>query len=1084
MKRWASLGILVFCAWSMGWAQSDVSLRSRIVAQYTQQLVAGNCGVEFSLAPSAGEDPLTFVCLGSYGGATFYSYLPSQTPVRVGHLFINPIVDVAASGVLTEAYLALTDSSGGVYLMRLSYASGVPVITPYGRANVDARRCQIQRLSGGSYLVIVGTNAGRLRVYVWTPGTPAASPSASLSLGTPVVDLPLFSGGVSAVRSWVSSGVVYTAAGGLDGIVYLFRWDGSGLVSVGKAMYHPSAVAEIVVNGSRLVVGCTNGQVYVWNYTASSVVYHLTIKEPWAPLGSHSLCALPNDQVAVATAFTRVYRLSDGVQTGEYGAVVWGNYLKDYYWSPPFPSYTWHPSFYRLDAVKVLPSVGTGGYFVQTAPAYETAYRYNGHSRTVFLPSGGFSRQVESGAYPVYALANVGGGVASGRSNGAVQAPWGSRNVGEPVFALEGFTAGTTSWLLGSYGVGRVFAWSSAGSFVADVLPAPSRPRIVYGLRVLSVSGSEVTFALCAGDGAVELWRWTIGSTTPATRLSAQQLTRPLHTVSVNANRAEVAVASWLPARSAYNRTDSAWRMSRSGDMLGAPAALGDYEFVAYHPTDPDLLALGTYSSRIFLYRVSTNTRTVLNPGSVGGWWNYDNDLTGDPLMLAWHPSGSYVVGAWLYNGYVGVWWTGADTVTHSAFGNTSNWLRGGYDRGLQEVYEPLRGRVFALLTTPSGELVVAGVEGRIVRWSRAGSPVYSTWHLSPLVSVDFSPQTGKAVYPARVMLSDTRHALLWSNFNLDWARPGWAVVAATVPGGAGSVQARALSAGVAHDVTDTDVSIRYMVDYTNPGYNYIYPQRRIEVSENGEWALSPIYPGLRVQVGTNQYERRVYFSLLPHTRFFTGASSSDHYVIAFPDGAYFTEAGAMLFTASVALSPSAARLAVGAQGSEVRVYDRSGSSWNFSTPTTTINISLAQNSHLKFLADDVLAVAYLDANSNFVMDIYQLAGSSWTLRQSLNTNLSRTFPSVNRYFIDAVAVGSNVRVAVACDTGLVFYRMARSGGVVSLTEVGRSTWGANGFLDIAGHNWVRFSRYNPNWISVANGVQTVVYDLSGLFSW
>jgi hypothetical protein len=77
-----------------------------------------------------------------------------------------------------------------------------------------------------------------------------------------------------------------------------------------------------------------------------------------------------------------------------------------------------------------------------------------------------------------------------------------------------------------------------------------------------------------------------------------------------------------------------------------------------------------------------------------------------------------------------------------------------------------------------------------------------------------------------------------------------------------------------------------------------------------------------------------------------------------------------------------------------------------------------------------------------------------------------------------------NVRVAVVCDTGLIFYNLTRPGGVATLTEVGRSTWSANGYLDVAGHYWVRFSRYNPNILGVANGSQVVVYDLTNLFAW
>ncbi len=1040
------------------WSQSDVNLRSRIVSEYTQQMVFGNCGVEFRLQGAPGEDPKTWVCFGG-NGVGLYRYSVGSTPERVGHFALGAIadVDVASGDTAQQAYLALGTGSPnyGVHLVRVD-SSGV--VTPYGVASLGASRVQIERIGSGSYLVVVGTTGGRLRVYAWSPGAPASSPYDTLSLGTPAVDLPLFPGAVRALRVWTVSGTVYVAVGGIDGMVYLFRWSGTGLVQVGKAQYHPSPIAEIVVNGSRLVVGCTNGQVYVWNYTSSGMNHHLTLKEPWAPLGSYSLCALPNDQVAVATSFVRVYRLSDGVQTGEYGAAIWGNYLRDFYVFPEFPCYVWHPSFYRVASVKVLPSVASGNYFVVTAPDYEVAYQYYGHTRTVFMASGGFSYQVTARPYPVYALAYVASGVASGHSDGEVRAPWGTRNVSLPVFSLLGFASGTTSWLLGSYGVGRLFAWSSGNAFVADVLPTPSSPRIIYGMGLVSVASNQVTFVTCSGDGWVELWSWTIGSSTPATLLSSRRVNAPLYSLSVNADRTQVAVAT----------RNAAWRLPLSGNTLGSPVSIGSYAFVAFHPTDPDLLALGSPFARIALYRPSNGSVSYINVGQIGRSYTYDANLPPDPLLLRWHSSGSSVVGAYFYNGYVGVWWTGADTVVNSRDPvNNANPYRGGYDRALQEMYEPHRDMIFDLLVLPDGTIASGGLDGRIVRWSRAGQVVYSTWHLSPLNSLDFDPVSGLAVYPARVLLSSTRHALLWSNYNWGFRYPGDAVVAARVPGGSGTVRARAVSSWILHDVSDTDVSMRWIgVTFASVPQ---YTTYRIEVSEDGSWALEDLSAYYRA---TNPARRETLLGMIP-----LSGGSGTGYTVSFPDSTDTTGAKA--------LSPSGLRVAIGLGGSEIRVYDRSGSSWSFSTPTSTINIALPTNAFLKFLADDVLAVAYLGTNSILKVDIYQLSGSSWTLRQSLDTGLVRTMPRyTTRYFIDAIAVGSNVRVAIACDTGLVFYRMSRSGGVVSLTEVGRSTWSANGYLDIGGHYWVRFSRNDPNKLSVANGIQAVVYDLTGLFSW
>jgi len=1079
-KRW--LGLLSLVWMGSLFAQSDVSLRGRIVEAQTRQIVRGLCGVEFVLSPGAGQDPVTYVCFGvqsvrSAGGIALYRYASGGSVQRVGFLPLGggiDDVDFAAGASSSEAYLALRSTESGDPLYLVRFSAPTASLAPFGRASLGVARVQLERLSGGNYLVVVGTTAGRLRVYGWTPGSPVAEPSDPLSLGTPAVDLPLFPSAVSALRVWSVSGTTYVAVGGSDGMVYLFRWDGTGLVPVGKAMYHPSSVSELVVNGSRLAVGLANGQVYVWNYTASSVSHHLTLKEPWAPLAAHSLCALPGDRLAVATSFVRVYSLADGTQVGTYGGGIWGDFLNGTRWLPWEFQYLWQPYFYRLERVRVLPAIGAGSYFVITAPTHG----FDIAPRAAFLPSpSSLSYQVTAGTHPVYALAVASGGVASGRANGALQAPWGTRNVNEPVFALESFVSGTTTWLLGSYGTGRVFAWSSGNAFVADVLPAGS-PRILYGLRVVSVSSNQVVFVTAGGDGKVELWQWTIGSTTPATLLDGRSVGRPLHSLSVNANRSELAVGSWLWGIGGT----SAWRLPLTSNTLGAPVALADATFVAYHPTNPDLLAC-SMPGRLWVYNRATNTNNLVH---VASGWTYTNayypSIVSEPFLLAWLPN-DRLVGGFLYNGYVGVWWTGADTVTSSRApnGSTANGIRGGYDRAFEEVYEPHRDRLFALVTLPNGDVATGSVDGRVVRWSRAGQPVATTYHLSPLGSVDFSPITGQQVLASRVMLTESKHALLWGAYEANLEQVG--VLAIRVPAGDPNAPAdlRARVVGyTTNDVTDTDVTIRYLIAGEPEGIRDVtYWQARYEASEDGAWVMLN-WLGYRRQVSSNppQYVRRMRVHLIPHTRLYQLASSSDYYYTEFPD----STTG---YYGNHALSPGGVRVAMSDYNQPIRIFDRSGSSWNFSTPSSTINFNVPQYAFLKFLADDVLAVAYLQSNQ-LQLDVYQLSGGSWTLRQSVATNLRRSWPYYYnwRQFIDAVAVGSVVRVAVACDNGLVFYKLTRSGGVVSLTEVGRSTWAANGYLDVAGHYWVRFSRYNPNILGVANGNQAVVYDLTGLFSW
>jgi hypothetical protein len=1071
-------GILTVALALNALAQSDISLRANIIANQTHQKVEGNCGVEFVL--TVNNSSRTHVMLGEDLGAALYAYTPGGNVERVGYLYLNDAIEDASAAndaTNSQAYLALS-SRTRVYLVQ--YNPTTRTITPYGAFrlpnNVNVSRVQILPQSGGGYLIVVGSAAGAIHVYPWTPGAPSAEPSTPLSIGNPSITVPLFASSVRALRLWSSGGADYLAAGGDDGMVYLMRWNGTQLTTIGKGMHHPAPIRELVVNGSRIVVAVANGQVFVWNYSPTSIAHYLTLKEPWAPLTAHSLCALPNDRVAVATAFVRVYSLEDGQQRGQQVGDYGGNFAANSFKLNPnllftsfVSSYIWQPYLAHRFPVRVLPNINNQShYFVVTSPrntSQATTWR------TAFLsPPTQLSYQRTTGNSAVYSLTDLPNGLALGRVNGVLQAPgWTSRDVAQPVFALDRFTHSGATWLIGSYGVGSVFAWSG-NTFIQNILPADSGTRILYAVCVLSLTGNQLTFATAGGDGKVEVWQWTIGSNTAATLLSSKSLSAPLHELSVNANRTELAVASYL--------VSNAWRIPLSNNQLGTPTALNppnsqlNIRHVSYHPTNPDLLACGGLYA-IWIHNRAAGTNTLVHVITPDIYHVPVPLPLTDVFMVRW-VSNSELAAAYSFNGYVGVWRTDIDAVTNSKAtdGTTNNWIRGGIDRAPQQIYEPHRDRIYALVPL-TNELATASADGSTVRWSRAGSPVATSNYISTLGAVDFSPINGAQVLPTRVVLSDTQHALLWMNY-YHFLNP--VVLSPRVPNDPPpppNLRARVLGY-MTNDVLSDDVVCRYFSG--NPLPNEGISSFRLEVSEDGRYAM---FDRFNYNI-TNPPVNRAYLVIVPHTNFYNTVTSTNLSYVDFPQasGSYIV---------NHALSPTALRVAVSAPNNPIRIYDRSGTSWNFNIPTSTVDFNMPQFGYLKFLADDVLAVAYPHGSpSQLRLNIYQLTGTTWTLRGTIDTGLRRTWSDRRLlYFVDAVPMPSgNVRVAVVCDTGLIFYNLTRPGGVATLTEVGRSTWSANGYLDVAGHYWVRFSRYDPNILGVANGSQVVVYDLSNLFAW
>jgi WD40 repeat protein len=1051
----------------IGGAAAQVSLRNRVDSSRTFQAIRANSVLEF--LSSGGY---TYVAFGG-AGLAIYRYQQGQPPQRVGYHYSASLSGITDLAFGPHGSLACV-SGTNVYLF--SFRASDQSLVPHGvavsqNAGLNAARVRALRdtdIANDAYL-IVGTRTGRLRVYrltVQAGGELPAAPSLEtpLNVGNPLVDVPLFSDSVRALAAWeYPTGQPYIAVGGSDGMVYLYRFGSGSLTPIGKAMYHPAPVEEIVVNGNRLIVGLRNGLVYVWNYTASSVSHHLTIKEPWSPLTAYSLCALPNDRVAVATGSVRVYSLANGAQVGEYGAHVYGDiyspnyYYAWYYLSMPY-SFASLTNFYPQPLVRLAPFVGSNNNYF-----YVAGVQYN--VRTSFLPPpASLSYQTIGLPWPAYAVAHVAGtSYAIGLANGEVRAFGSSRNVGAPVFSLMPAGSASQPWLFGSYGVGNVFAWSGSGTFVSNILPAASSPRIVYSLRLISVSGTNnnlFTFATAGSDGKVQVWRWD--SSTPntlATLLSEQSLPYPLHSLSVNANRSSVAVASLNAPFSSAQRC--AWTLSLSSSgALGAPTPLDQpARVVAYHPSNPDLLAtagehLG-WSGRgaIYLLRPSQQPH-FLGTSHLGfitslGWLSTDLLAASDSagLVYLFSPNGA------LNNPL-------------NRDGTTQNIYYGNPGDALRAVYQPHRGYVYEISAAASG-LATAGADRTVSVFSNSGLPVHFIQLYDsyiPLTSIDYLPNGGVALTHAMVYPSSNQAYSLFAS------PPGY--VAFWVPNTASAVYVNP----VVQEIQNNQLRVGQAFVAGSPGA-HIYGETgyRVELSENGQYGLvarledwSVSNPGRARAWILSRSTSFPYFSGNRYT-LYQYTSTNDPFRFAF--------------------SPSGSWVALTVNANTINVYQRSAITSDNPPRHSAITYSTAPQVFiaLKFLADDVLAVWQRTNNINY-LDIWQLSGTTWTLRQSINTGIDYVFTDYTNtiyYPIDAVQVGSVVRVALGGANTLVFYRLDRPSGVPNLTEVGRTTLTSNGYLDMPHITWVRFSRQNPNVLGVAQ-VRTIAitYDLTGLFSW
>jgi len=1040
-------------------AYAQVSLRSRVDSSRTFQAIQANCALEFA----NDRNGFTYVAFGG-AGLAIYRYQPGQTPQRIGYSNeLSWSITDLAFGPFGSLACVTADANVYLFSFRTSNLSLVPHgLVRSGNAGLNAARVRALRgmdIANIAYL-IVGTRTGRLRVYSLFAERglpPASSFGAPLNVGNPIVDLPLFADSVRALAAWeFPAGQQYIAVGGSDGIVYLYRHYEGAVQLIGKPMEHPAPVEEIVVNGNRLVVALRNGLVYVWNYTSNAVSYHLTIKEPWSPLTAYSLCALPNDRVAVATGSVRVYSLANGAQVGEYGVQqvlgVYNNYHRWY--DTRFPS-----SFVMYAPPRFSPLIRLAPFVGNNSTSYFYVVGLDTYIRTAFLrPPAELLYQVFPSRHPVYAGVSLRIGnppIAVGLGNGEVRTPWGTRNVGEPVYALAVTGPNNQPWLLGSYGIGRIFAWSSSNNFVPNILPQGA-PRILYSVRIVDYEPANniVRFVTTGGDGRIELWQWNASTpNNPATLLSHQSVSHPLHHLTVNASRTQLAVSSIT----APNNQRCAWRLSL-GTSLGAATPIEHaMRVVAYHPTDPNLLAWGGTFGDDYWWRGSI----LLDRPNQQPHYLVRSVDSAYVTWLDWSPDGRLLLAA-TSKGFVYVLSPdGARNNPKNRDGTTDNQYYGNPVDALRAAYQPHRGYIYAV-SAVGNNILTAGADGQAKLFSNSGTPVFEI--ISPsssfLASIDYLPNGG-VVTPERVVYPPSTRYSPFANIR--------AAAAFWIP----NTSTAFYSTFVVQEIQNNQLRVA--------GDNQLPDWMRVEISENGQWLLHTFIEGR----GDSQPGRlrALIWQRTPSWPYFSRSNERMYQLYQYPSPN---------IRFATAFSPTGGWIASVATDRVINLYRRSAITGDNPSPNATITYNAATPIwSLRFLADDVLAVLHT-SNNILTLDVWYQnpSNGTWQLQQTITLQgvLISPIDGSAYYPIDAVAPSgsSSVRVVLGANGTLIFYRMDRSSsGVPNLVEVGRATSASNGYLDIPSITWVRFSRHNPNILGVVQQARTAItYDLTGLFNW
>lgn len=1035
-RNWRLAGIVVGAILSA--ANAQVNLRPNIV--HSDDNVSMTCGVEMTIS---GE---RHAVIGDASGTlTFYRYTPNSSPItRVGRVMTSRsrIDDFAAQPIASGQQLVAV-ASGRVYVMDYTGSD----ILPWGFVALPSSPSQSAvRVAVNGNEIAIATSASVaqqnfVHIYNWT--NPAQYGTLDQSISAPIAQTLNIPAPITTLR-YASPNVLLVGA--RNGMVYAFQRGASGFTLSGKAMQQFTPVVEMVVNGNDLAVACADGYVYVWDWTTRS--YRFTLKDRWfGNLEAHCLTSLPDRRLAVGSASVRVYSFQNGALLGVYGSPLSGETYSGNLGNcvTPIPN---------LRSTRLFPTVANNSYFVMGSSSY-----FVPAVAFVQSPSQLFYRSV---AYtmPVYALDSarslnrVWAAYADGnivRRDASLQSPV-SFSAGAPVFAVREIRVNDQPVLLFSWGAQGAVSARSGGDTLTVIPPSDTTARIIYDLAPVGdtfAANAPVQLLTVSSNGMLELWRWNAGSNQPATLVASRSVTTsPLWRLSLNSNTTRAAVAG---SRGVWTVPLSLSSQNPLGSATSVSTLVG-YD-VAFHPTDADLLAIsmGAVNNIGFFVQLHHLSNPSLTGNLTGYFYFYPyEDTPSNPFLLKWRDAANLVC-APLYGDFVYV----CDTTrpkSISSGGTRSDYL----PFALQEAYELSRDGFFALDIDPDGVMTVGSADGGVFAWNAVGKPVFRTYLNSTLERISFLPVNGQIVYRHHwtPFQGQGIHACLVSNgFLLGMRNPD------------SNTELRAL--GFFSPRTSYYQAAYYSPDASGAqltritsGTEYLINLTGYDVSEDGRWAFVPNSASVTNNNLTISYRR-------------VGHTGGDGVVI---QPSAFNGAGTA-YTPAVAASPSGNRFAIGVSTvTEVKIGTFSNNAWSWASIDREASGTLS----LEFLTEDVLMLAY-SRNNRIYVELFERTGSTWTQRQSFDTGLP-AWGSTTFKMIDAVTVSGQTRVALAAWSGLLLYRLSFPGGQASLVEVARSTQASNANLLLGRVNWVQFSRFNPNYLGVANGgIETAVFDVSGL---
>ena len=993
----------------------------RSLVVHSDDTIAMTCGVEMTM----GND--RHVVLGDQvGSLTFYRYTPNTpTITRVGRVFTpySSISDVSAVPI-TNGQRIFAVSSGRLFAMDYT-GSDVRV---WGQIQLPSNNLAL-RVSLQGNEIAVATNRYTVQIYTWSNPAQYGNYDTLIAL-TPYQTIAV-PAPITTVR-YASNSVLLV--GGSNGVVYAFVRGASGFSLQGKAMEQFSPIVEMVPNGNYLAVACADGYIRVWDWSIRQ--YVLTIKDPWySRLEPHCLTALPNNLMAVGASSVRIYNLSNGALVGAYGSPMAADISYPEYSTVPFPHFL---------SSRLLPRADQNSFFVMGTGSNDLG------SVTFAQRPVNPLYQTASHRLPVYALDSVrsAGRVWVAYADGSI-ARYNASNFSlaasfsatEPVFAIREITIANQPVLLYSWGANGALSARQGSTSIAVIPPSATDARVLYDFTVIGSSfssGADVLILTVSSNGRLELWRWRAGVNQPAELVQSlpvptTQSPITLRKLTLNSDQTRVVVAS----------NQGAWTVPLSlanlQNPFGTPSTLTAERVydAKFHPSDPDLLALSQgFSVRVYHYTNSALSGTLKTAYSYG--------LRANPFLLEWRDT-SQLVCAPLFGDMVLV----CATNVPKAIGPI------GYAPfALQEAYEIRRDGFFALDVDPQGVMTVGSVDGSVTAWNALGKPTFRTYLNSILDRIDFMPVNGQLVY-----------ANHWTPFQGTGIHAvfGYNIYGVRNPDDPSQLR-----------------SLRVLVPQTGLlRCGYVFPNAagtaltgigvgsdyrsilgaNVDVSEDGRWVFTPKSATL------NNNQLQVSFERTSHTGSVSAVTPSTA----------FGNPGTSYLIGSAA-SPSGNSFAIGVSSlSEIKIGTFANNTWSW----TSINREGSGDLAIEYLTENVLMIAYR-RNNNIWVELFERVGATWVQRQSFNTGLP--WGSMTRGMVDAITHNNQTRVALAGWSGLVFYRLTVQNGQAELVEIGRSLAADNAYMLFGRINWVRFSRYNPNFVGVVDGAQSIVLNTSSIW--